>query len=203
MRDDRTGRSWIETVEPFQMCRYPVTRSLYAEVMGKERPAEGEALHPVQNVSWLDAVSFCNRISSRLDLPEYYIFNSDGDDALGSGTAAGFRLPSEAEWEFACRAGTRDPRYGDLEEVAWYEGNSGGKTQPVGLLQPNNWGLYDMLGNVWEWCEDVYDPSVYGQYRVFRGGGWADQPRGCLATNRRRSHPAFAIDDLGFRVARM
>jgi formylglycine-generating enzyme required for sulfatase activity len=114
----------------------------------------------------------------------------------------GYRLPTETEWEYACRAGTQGPRYGQLDAIAWYRENSGGHPHDVKLKQPNAWGLYDMLGNVWEWCADQYDPEVYGVYRVFRGGGWADPERGCLATNRRRSHPTFTIDDVGFRVAR-
>jgi formylglycine-generating enzyme required for sulfatase activity len=88
-----------------------------------------------------------------------------------------------------------------LEEIGWYKENSGNQTQTVGKLKANVWGLHDMLGNVWEWCWDIYDEEVYGTYRVFRGGGWADPERGCLATNRRRSHPTFKIDDLGFRLA--
>ncbi|ELX11683.1 hypothetical protein Jab_1c02680 [Janthinobacterium sp. HH01] len=107
---------------------------------------------------------------------------------------------TEAEWEYACRAGSNGPRYGELDDIAWYRENSGGRTCVVGQKQPNQWGLHDMLGNVWEWCEDQYDPEVYGLYRVFRGGGWADAERGCLATNRRRSHPTYAIDDVGFRI---
>lgn len=115
----------------------------------------------------------------------------------------GYRLPLEGEWEYACKAGTSGARYGELEEIAWYKGNSQGGTHEVGTKSPNAWGLYDMLGNVWEWCSDIYDEEVYGSYRIFRGGGWCDQERGCLATNRRRSHPvSFKIDDLGFRLAR-
>lgn len=95
-----------------------------------------------------------------------------------------------------------DLRYDETDEISWYAENSGGRPHEVGRKAPNAWGLHDMLGNVWEWCFDQYDPKVYGSYRVVRGGGCADTERGCLATNRRRSHPTFAIDDLGFRVAR-
>ena len=114
----------------------------------------------------------------------------------------GYRLPTEAEWEYTCRAGTNTPRYGVLDDIAWFRENPSVRAHDVGLNAPNAWGIHDMLGNVWEWCADQYDPEVYGLYRVFRGGGWSDEERGCLVTNRRRSHPTFAIDDLGFRVVR-
>jgi formylglycine-generating enzyme required for sulfatase activity len=114
----------------------------------------------------------------------------------------GFRLPTEAEWQYACQAGSNQIRYGALTEIAWFKENSKNETQEVGLQKPNDWGLYDMLGNVWEWCSDIYDEEVYGSYRIFRGGGWCDEERSVMATNRRRSHPSFfEIDDLGFRIA--
>ena len=116
--------------------------------------------------------------------------------------ADGYRLPTEAEWEYACRAGTDGPRYGDLDDIAWYRENSGERRHVVGEKQPNPWGLYDMLGNVWEWCWDLYDAEVYGAYRVLRGGGWFDEHWSCRASVRRRSHPTFTTDDLGFRIAR-
>jgi sulfatase modifying factor 1 len=116
--------------------------------------------------------------------------------------ADGDRLPTEAEWEFACRAGTSGPRYGPLDEIAWYRGNSGGRSHDVGGLRANEWGFHDMLGNVWNWCWDLYDPEVYGPYRVLRGGGWFDEQWSCRAGVRRRSHPSFRVDDVGFRIAR-
>jgi sulfatase modifying factor 1 len=116
--------------------------------------------------------------------------------------ADGYRLPTEAEWEHACRAGTSGPRYGPLDDIAWHRGNSGERPHPVGTLLPNSWGLHDMLGNVWEWCWDFYDPEVYGSYRVLRGGGWFDEHWSCRASVRRRSHPTLHLDDVGFRVAR-
>ncbi|NCC82385.1 MAG: formylglycine-generating enzyme family protein, partial [Clostridia bacterium] len=106
------------------------------------------------------------------------------------------------EWQYACKAGSTGYRYGDIDEIAWYSGNSNGSIQEMGLKKPNSWGLYDMLGNIWEWCWDLYDESTYGSYRIFRGGSWAESERGCGATCRRRGHPSFGIDDLGFRLAR-
>ncbi len=156
----------------------------------------------METVSWTDAVAFCNQLSVTQGLTAAYVIDHDIPGASLVAEADGYRLPSEAEWVHACRAGTSDPRYGRLEDIAWFTDNSGGRPRPVGCKQPNAWGLYDMLGNVWEWCFDLYDPQVYGAYRVFRGGGWADRERGCLATNRRRSHPTFRIDDLGFRLCR-
>lgn len=153
-------------------------------------------------MSWIDAVRFCNLLSENEGLKPCYVIPEDETEAFLAAEGDGYRLPTEAEWEYACRAGTNGPRYGELDHIAWYRENSQGHVHKVGQKQPNAWGLYDMLGNVWEWCTDQYDPEVYGSYRVFRGGGWADPERGCLVTNRRRSHPTFKIDDLGFRVAR-
>jgi formylglycine-generating enzyme required for sulfatase activity len=150
----------------------------------------------------MDAVRFCNMLSNAAGLAGCYAIDEDGMGASLAAGSNGYRLPTEAEWEYACRAGTNGPRYGELGDIAWYRDNSRDRTHEVGQKQANGWGLHDTLGNVWEWCADQYDPEVYGQYRVFRGGGWSDLERGCLATNRRRSHPTFAIDDLGFRVAR-
>jgi formylglycine-generating enzyme required for sulfatase activity len=140
--------------------------------------------------------------SQAVGLHDRYEIHEDESGASLIPESNGYRLPTEAEWEYACRAGTNGPRYGELDAIAWYSENSLGHMHDVGQKQPNAWGLCDTLGNVWEWCADQYDPKVYGSYRVFRGGGWADSERGCFATNRRRSHPTFAIDDLGFRVAR-
>ncbi|MEU2056609.1 formylglycine-generating enzyme family protein [Streptomyces bungoensis] len=202
LSDRRTRTSWPVEVAPFQLAAHPVTQSLYAQVTGR-RPssAQGDRL-PVEGVSWADAVRFCNALSRREGLTPAYRLPADGETAEWDTRADGYRLPTEAEWEHACRAGSTGPRYGRLDEVAWYQGNSQGRSHPVGGKRPNAWGLYDMLGNVWDWCWDVYDAEVYGAYRVLRGGGWADEHWSCRASVRRRSHPTFRIDDVGFRVAR-
>ncbi|MFI6478355.1 formylglycine-generating enzyme family protein [Nonomuraea sp. NPDC050663] len=157
---------------------------------------------PVETVSWHDAVRYCNARSAREYLTPAYRLSPDGTDCAWDTGADGYRLPTEAEWEYACRAGTTGPRYGTLDEIAWYRANSGERSHPVGGKTPNAWGLHDMLGNVWEWCWDVYDAEVYGSYRVLRGGGWFDEPWSCRASVRRRSHPTLRLDDVGFRVAR-
>ncbi|MES2072588.1 MAG: formylglycine-generating enzyme family protein [Pseudomonadota bacterium] len=202
LRDDRIDRKWLVELQPFAIGRYPVTQAQYAAVTGQWPSSYAAAQFPVENVSWIDAVRFCNKLSKDAGLPGSYEIHEDGTGASPVPGSKGYRLPSEAEWEYASRAGTNSPRYGVLDDIAWYRENAGGHPHQVGQKQANDWGLYDTLGNVWEWCEDLYDPEVYGSYRVFRGGGWSDAERGCLATNRRRSHPTFAIDDLGFRVAR-
>ncbi|MFJ3583599.1 formylglycine-generating enzyme family protein [Streptomyces sp. NPDC090127] len=202
LSDRRTQRSWPVEVAPFRLSAVPVTQSSYAEVTGlRPSTAQGERL-PVEGVSWWDTVRFCNALSLREGLTPVYDLDVEAEAVGWDASADGYRLPTEAEWEHACRAGTAGPRYGRLDAVAWYRGNTEGRTRPVGGKLPNAWGLYDMLGNVWNWCWDLYDPEVYGTYRVLRGGGWADEHWSCRASVRRRSHPTYRIDDVGFRVAR-
>jgi formylglycine-generating enzyme required for sulfatase activity len=202
LRDDRTRHRWTVEIAPFLLARYPVTQDLYWAVTNESPSTFKGDKRPVETVSWKEAVLFCNRLSEKVGLSACYETRTDGEEIRFRPTADGYRLPTEAEWEYACKAGTTAVRYGELDQIAWYKNNSAGTTHEVGLKAPNAWGLYDLLGNVWEWCSDIYDETVYGSYRIFRGGGWFDEERGCLATNRRRSHPAsFKIDDLGFRIA--
>jgi sulfatase modifying factor 1 len=199
LHDRRTSTRWEVEVTAHLLGRTPVTQGQYRAVLGATPSAAAGDDLPVETVSWLDAVRFCNALSMREHLEPAYTIDDEVTFAVGS---AGYRIPTEAEWEHACRAGTTGPRYGELDEIAWYEGNSGERPHPVGTRAPNAWGLHDMLGNVWEWCFERYDPDVYGDYRVLRGGGWSDPEWSVRAGVRRRSHPTFAIEDVGFRLAR-
>jgi len=138
----------------------------------------------------------------------------DWSQAKGDCEWAGKRRPTEAEWEKAARGGTAGPRYGELEAIAWYEGNSRGATHPVGMKQSNAYGLYDMLGNVWEWCSDWFGEGYYqgaperepagpgsGQCRVLRGGSWYAVTGVVRASARNWRHPDNRFDNRGFRCA--
>ncbi|MES2388139.1 MAG: formylglycine-generating enzyme family protein [Bacteroidota bacterium] len=203
LRDDRIKKEWTVKIEAFLLAQYTVTQEHYFEIMAESPSVFIGSKKPVESVTWKEAVKFCNLLSEKEGLEACYIFEPGSELISFNPSVCGYRLPTEAEWEYACKAGTSGIRYGDLGSIAWYKANSAGTTHDTGLKEPNPWGLYDMLGNVWEWCTDVYDEKVYGSYRIFRGGGWFDDERGCLATNRRRGHPSsFKIDDLGFRIAR-
>lgn len=202
LSDRRTQRKWDVDLAPFAIAAVPTTQEQYVEVTGlRPSAARGDRL-PVERVSWYDAVRYCNRLSEQEGRTPVYRIGAEQEGVVWDTTADGYHLPSEAEWEYACRAGTSGPRYGNLDEIGWYRGNSGERIHEVGQLSPNPWGLYDTLGNVWEWCWDIYDAEVYGDYRVFRGGGWFDEHWSCRASVRRRSFPTLRLDDVGFRVAR-
>lgn len=174
----------------------PVTQALWRAVMGDEPSLFKGDDRPVEMVSWQDCQRFCERLKQRMP--------------------AGFlaRLPTEAEWEHACRAGTITRRYdSDLASIAWFSDNNKEQTHPVKQKQPNRWGLYDMLGNVWEWCRDgkrsytsepQQDPKGpdTGEVRVVRGGSWRDHARGARAACRVGNPPGFRGRYLGLRLAR-
>ncbi len=182
------------------MAKYPVTQKLYQEVM-EQSPSyfKGESL-PVEQVSWFDAVRFCNKLSERVGLqPCYRIEEAEAQPEVEwDQSANGYRLPTEAEWEYACRAATETAySFGDdaaqLHEYAWFDGISEGRAHEVGHKKPNGWGLHDLHGNVWEWCWDWYgdyqvsnDLTVSqantigpptGNGRVLRGGSFARRAR--------------------------
>jgi formylglycine-generating enzyme required for sulfatase activity len=203
MRDDRIKEKWIVKIHSFSLSKFPVTQDLYFAITN-ENPSTfiGDNL-PVETVSWKEAIIFCNKLSVLEGSTPCYSLNQGGENLTFNSRTNGFRLPTKAEWQFACQANINTIRYGELKEIAWYKENSENQTHEVGRKEPNSWGLYDMLGNVWEWCSDIYDETVYGSYRIFRGGGWSDDERSVMATTRRRCHPiSFKIDDLGFRIAK-
>ncbi|GMK37209.1 hypothetical protein PCCS19_02620 [Paenibacillus sp. CCS19] len=198
---DRKVVTWIETIEPFYVMKYPVTRHLYHSVIHGEEVEPDRSNLPITEVSWLESIIFCNTLSRLLGRTECYTITEESVNTIYNNKANGLRLLTDAEWQYACKADTKGYRYESVDKIAWYQANSNGSAQPVGQLFPNAWGLYDMIGNVWEWCWDLYDSDRYGDYRVFRGGSWAEVENNCGSTVRRKSMPNFKIDDLGFRIA--
>jgi formylglycine-generating enzyme required for sulfatase activity len=231
----------VRITRPFYCGVHEVTQEQYDAVMGgnpswfcsggggKAKVAGLETgQHPVEQVSWLDAVTFCNKLSEREGQKPFYEIKGT-DVRVPDWNGSGYRLPTEAEWEYACRGGARKPTrfsFGDhdakLADFAWFEENNpDDRTQPVGKKQGNAFGLFDMHGNVWEWCWDRYDEEYYKrspiddphlenprgddnnrQPRVDRGGGWDDDSRDAWSANRDSSAPDSKGWDIGFRIVR-
>jgi len=209
-RNENETQHEVTISKDYYLGVHEVTQAQYEKVIGKNPShfqgaivGNENADLPVENVSWHDAVEFCKKLS---DLPE----------EKKAGRV--YRLPTEAQWEYACRAGSKtaysfDDEEGLLPEHGWFDRNSSGRTHTVGLLEPNAWGLYDMHGNVWEWCSDwheeypkgaVSDPSGprEGSGRVSRGGGWGLVAAFCRSASRNWYDPSFRDNrDNGFRVA--
>jgi formylglycine-generating enzyme required for sulfatase activity len=234
---EEVGRNTSEsqhqvTVSSFSMSKYEITQREWAAVMGRNRSKfKGDNL-PVENVSWYEAIEYCNKRSVKEGLTPAYTVN--GDSVTWNRKANGYRLPTEAEWEYACRAGTTtrfSTGYTITTNQANYKGNTKGayrkKTWDVGSGAANVWGLYDMHGNVWEWCWDWYrsygsgifingeewyrndsgtqtDPvgPASGVHRVPRGGSWIDDARDLRSANRFSIGPSHRYDNVGFRLVR-
>jgi formylglycine-generating enzyme required for sulfatase activity len=207
------------TVSGFYMGKYEVTQKEWTAVMGSNPSLfKGDNL-PIEQVSWYDAIDYCNKRSIREGLRPVYTWN--GNSVTWNQSANGYRLPTEAEWEYACRAGTTTPfstgsnittNQANYNGNYPYNGNMGGgyrqKTWNVGSGAANAWGLYDMHGNVWEWCWDWYernaqtDPADASSdtARVRRGGGWYSLARNLRSGLRSYGAPSDQSDDLGFRL---
>jgi serine/threonine protein kinase/formylglycine-generating enzyme required for sulfatase activity len=200
-----TPKHRVKITQAFYLGLCEVTQAEYGRVMGSNPSNfQGVATAPAEQVGWNDVLVFCRKLST---LP-----NEQAARAV-------YRLPTEAEWEYACRAGTITRWYGwnggALNACSWHAGNAEGTTHPVGQKRPNAWGLCDMHGNVWEWCQDWYGDKYYhvspiddptgpssGSYKVYRGGGWRDGEFDCRASCRGGHVPGDRSDNLGFRLAR-
>jgi formylglycine-generating enzyme required for sulfatase activity len=212
----------VRITRPFYMGATEVTQGQYEAVTGADPSHfKGSDDLPVETVSWLDAINYCNALSRKEGLPPFYRVQAETVE-VPDGNGPGYRLPTEAEWECACRAGSWS-RYcfgedaAGLAAFAWYEGNAGGQTHPVGQKRSNAWGLYDMHGNVWEWCWDGYEADYYSKKppatdplgpsqadsRVYRGGSWFYTPLYCRSALRGGVAPGYRNSILGFRVARV
>jgi len=202
-REDDETQHRVSITKPFYLGVTEVTQEQYQTVMGTNPSQFKGPQNPVERVNWADAVEFCRKLS-----------------AMPAEKTAGYeyRLPTEAEWEYACRSGTTTAYgFGDdasgLGDYGWFRGNSDSSTHPVGEKKPNAWDLYDMHGNVWEWCQDWYgdypsgsatDPTgaTSGSLRVFRGGCWYFNARYCRSAYRTGGTPVYRNFILGFRVLR-
>ena len=184
----------------------------------------GKENHPVNHVSWYGSVAYCDWLSLKEGLSRAYNHSSWQCNDNNPYNSKGYRLPTEAEWEYACRAGTTtafangqitDTGCNDpvLDAIGWYCGNAGDDwTHPVSELLPNAWGLYDMHGNLFEWCNDWYSSydgdttnpvgASSGSYRVIRGGGWSYDAQGCRSADRYPYHPGNSHNGVGFRFVR-
>jgi formylglycine-generating enzyme required for sulfatase activity len=199
--DDEKPVHKVTISKPFYIGACEVTQAQWEAVMGSNPSGFKGAANPVESVSWNECQEFIRKLNEKVP-------------------GGGFRLPTEAEWEYVCRAGsTTEYCNGDgeewLGEYAWYDANSGATTHPVGQKKPNGWGVYDMHGNVWEWCQDTghdsYDgapsngsawESPAGSLRVIRGGGWGLNAQNCRSSFRYIIIPDYTLNFIGFRVSR-
>ena len=192
----------------FAMAKYEVTQELFGTVMGQNPSKWKGPRNSVDKVTWAEANEFCRKATAELRLLKLI----GGNEVI--------RLPTEAEWEYACRAGTTTRySFGDdpagLKDYAWFKENSKGEDPPVGKKKPNAWGLYDMHGYIWEWCQDAWHPSYEGapadgsardakdaKERVLRGGAWPDPADMCRSAYRFKAAVDVKSDAIGFRCVR-
>jgi formylglycine-generating enzyme required for sulfatase activity len=196
-RGGNEGQMEVTLSEGFWMAKTQVTQAQWEAVMERNPSKFKGGNRPVENVSWRDAQDFLDKLNARLG-------RSDGGKMV---------LPTEAQWEYVARADQAEIYAGgSLDEVAWYSGNSGGETHPVAMKKANAWGLHDMSGNVWEWCQDWYGAELSGgtnpvgpssgTSRVIRGGSWASVAFGCRVADRYDYDPAGTGSGIGFRIVR-
>lgn len=208
-------------LDSFYMDKYLVTQEEYEKIIGENPSKWNGPKNPVDQMRWADAVRYCNARSKLEGLKPCY----DLQTWECNFNANGYRLPTEAEWEYAARAQTQTSYFfgrdaQKLASYAWFKKNSDGKSHPVGEKLPNPWGFFDMYGNLWQWCNDYYDPEYYeksvlknprgpstGNTRVLRGGCWDSSADKCRSSYRYNENPActdvcFGYDIYGFRCVR-
>lgn len=213
-RDSDETEHEVTISRPFLLGATEVTQELWEAAMGSNPSRYVVQGRPVEQVSWMDAVRFCNRLSRLEGLPEVYAIE-DEDHVVWDRSATGYRLPTEAEWEYAARAGLRTRYSGSdkPDEVAWWGLGGGGRTHVVGQLKANAFGLYDMSGNVYEWVWDWHAPFPStpqtdpvgpgtGKYRVYRGGAHTNGRRDLRLGDRKTGGPSMTKPWIGFRIAR-
>jgi formylglycine-generating enzyme required for sulfatase activity len=200
MEDNERPETIVKLAVEFWLGETVVTQAQWQAVMATDPSHFKGRDQPVETVSWNDATEFCRKLTER--------------ERTAGRLPVGYRftLPTEEQWEYACRAGTTGDDAGSFDAVAWQIANSGATTHPVGTKRPNAWGLFDIQGNVWEWCEDWYAPypgatgtfPVYlpaGSRRVLRGGSWDDDAERCRPAFRYALDPNLRLNNVGFRVA--
>jgi formylglycine-generating enzyme required for sulfatase activity len=203
--------------KPFYLGKYEVTQAEWKAVMANNPSAFQDDRNPVEHVYWHDCQAFLKKLNEQGRSARFSVSSEERAEART--TSLRFALPTEAQWEYACRAGTQtrfhfgdDLDYKQFTEYAWFKDNSGGTTHPVGEKKPNAWGLYDMNGNVWEWCEDWYggysanevnDPPgpTTGSSRVYRGGSWLSPGANCRSAVRNHMAPGQRHSHVGCRVS--
>ena len=198
----------------YEIGKYQVTQAVWESVMGNNPSRSKGRSRPVEMVTWFDCVEFCNKLSDKEGLEKAYTIN--GEEVECDFKASGYRLPTEWEWWFAAKANDDFEYSGsdNPDEVAWTDENSNGESHGVGQKKANGFGLYDMAGNVWEWCwdwfegdsediptEDSTGPST-GSVRVLRGGGWGTGARRARISHRNLSVPYGRHLCVGFRFSR-
>lgn len=211
--DDKKPPYWVALNQDYEIGQFPVTQALWRAVMGEDWTYiyfRGDE-RPVESVRWNDAQTFLTMLN---ELPEITTLNAIDNKS--------FKLPTEVQWEYAARGGqytsTFDYYYSAgnyMREVAWCQANSRGKTQPVGQKRPNALGLYDMTGNVWEWCADVWNKDYLAAlqysskesekikaYRCVKGGAWSEEDVYCRLSDRHGYRESYSSNDFGFRLAR-
>jgi len=222
-----------------EVCKYLITQKMWTEVMENNLSAFKGDNKPIESITWWEALEFCNKLSEKYGLEPVYDLSKSAQgilminelggeivypDVVNLKNTEGFRLPTEVEWEWFARGGqvaieqeTFDYTYSgsnSINEVAWYDRNSGSKTQDVGLKKPNQLGLYDCSGNIWEWCYDTTENIENGKsytckafdssniYRRLKGGSWYEDDNVCTVRCRNYAHAIDANDVVGFRLVR-